>query len=217
MLTFLIHFGYLLMLCAFIARDILYLRSLLICAQSIVVVYTWRMGVPIVAGWNVLFVCINTYMVVQVLRERRAVVLPAELRDLYERHFSALSPQEFLRWWSRGRRETLENEQLARNGEHPDWLYFLLRGTVRVMRDERVVVDLPAGYFVAEMSLLTGKPANADVHPVGSIEVVRWATRDLREVRDRNPLLWTKIQSVIGHDLVEKIRRGERRSEVDPA
>jgi hypothetical protein len=29
-------------------------------------------------------------------------------------------------------------------------------------------------------------------------------------VRQRNPSLWAKIQSVIGHDLVEKIQRTER-------
>jgi CRP-like cAMP-binding protein len=60
------------------------------------------------------------------------------------------------------------------------------------------------------MSLLTGEMANADVDAMGDVEVIRWPTKDLRDVRQRNPSLWTKIQSVIGHDLVEKIQRGER-------
>jgi CRP-like cAMP-binding protein len=100
--------------------------------------------------------------------------------------------------------------RLVRAGEHPEWLYFLLEGRVRVMHDGSGAVDLPAGYFVAEMSLLTGEPANADVDAVGAIDVVRWPTRDLRDVRERNPALWARIQSVIGHDLVEKIQRGSR-------
>jgi CRP-like cAMP-binding protein len=79
-----------------------------------------------------------------------------------------------------------------------------------VSRNAANVFDLPAGHFVAEMSLLTGDAANADVDAVEGVEVVRWATADLRELRQRNPSLWTKIQSVIGHDLVEKIQRFER-------
>ena len=82
---------------------------------------------------------------------------------------------------------------------------------MRVSRGHADVAELPAGYFVAEMSLLTGEPANADVTAVGPVDVVRWSTSELRELRQRNPALWTKIQSVIGHDLVEKIRRGEGR------
>jgi hypothetical protein len=58
------------------------------------------------------------------------------------------------------------------------------------------------------MSLLTGETANADADALGPIEVIRWPIADLAAIRDRDPRLWTKIQSVIGHDLVEKIRRG---------
>jgi len=213
MLIYLANVAYVLMLIAFITRDILNLRGLLVIAQSVVVVYTWYNGVHIIAAWNLLFACINAYMVVQILRERRAVTLPEDLRALYARHFSALSPPEFLRWWRQGRKETLASGvRLARAGERPDWLYFILGGNVRVSRNHANVFELPAGYFVAEMSLLTGEAANADVDALDAVEVMRWPTQELRELRQRNPSLWTKIQSVIGRDLVEKIQRGENRT-----
>ena len=213
MLTYLANVAYVLMLVAFITRDVLYLRGLLVIAQSVVVVYTWHNGVHMISAWNALFATINAFMVVQILRERRAVVLPADLQSLYDRHFSALSPPEFLRLWNQGTRERVENQPLARAGQDPDWLYFLLGGTVRVSRGGGSDIDLPAGFFVAEMSLLTGAPANADVQAVGEVDVIRWSTRDLRALRQRNPGLWTKIQSVIGRDIVEKIHRGEQRTE----
>lgn len=210
MLLLLANVAYVLMLVAFVTRDILKLRSLLVAAQLVVVIYAWSNGVRLVSTWNLLFAGINAYMVVQILRERRAVVLSPELRAVHQRHFAALSPPEFLRWWKQGRREALEDERLVRAGEHPEWLYFLLGGRVRVIHEGRADVELPAGYFVAEMSLLTGEPANADVDAVGAIDVMRWPTRDLRDLRERNPALWARIQSVIGHDLVEKIQRGGR-------
>lgn len=209
MLIVLANVAYGLMLCAFVMRDMLRLRTLLLVAQTLVVIYAWQAGVPVISAWNIVYVSINAFMVVQILRERRAVVLPAELVPLYDRHFAALSPPEFLRWWRQGRTETLEGASLARVGVRPDALYFILAGTVRVSRGAQTVAEVPAGFFIAEMSLLTGCPANADVDTVGRVDVIRWATGDLDALRGRNPALWTKIQSVIGLDLVAKVRREE--------
>jgi hypothetical protein len=209
MLTVFVNLAYVLMLCAFLARDVLYLRGLLVVAQAIIVTYTWHNGVPLLSAWNAAFVAINAIMAVRILRERRAVVLPDDLRRLYDRHFVALTPPEFLRWWRQGQRERVADAPLARAGERPDALYFLIDGTVRVSRDRRPIVDLPAGFFVAEMSLLTGERANADVDALGSVELMRWPVDTLHELRRRDPAFWSRLQSAIGHDLVEKIRRGE--------
>ena len=213
-MIYLINAAYFLMLCGFVARDILYLRSLLVLAQTGIALYAWNSGVPVIAGWNGLMVVINTTMAIKIVRERRAVNLPPDLRRLYERHFAALSPPEFLRWWRQGHRELIDGQPLTRTGEHPDWLYFLLEGKVRVSRGREPIVELHHGFFVAEMSLLTGEAAKSDGEPSGPVEVVRWPTRELHELRHRKPGLWTKIQSVIGHDLVEKIRRQEKRRAV---
>lgn len=206
-MSLLVNLGYVLMLFAFLARDVLLLRSLAVIAQLIVTAYTYSLGVYLVSSWNLLFACINIVWVVLILRERRSVRVPDELEALYARHFSALSPREFLRWWNLGRDETLQNERLTTNGQRPGGLYFLIDGAVRISRDSQTVTELPSGHFVAEMSMITGEPANADVDAVGRINVRQWAEHDLRTIREREPSLWIKIQSVIGLDLVSKIRR----------
>lgn len=212
MLAYLGHVGYVLSLCAFLARDVLIIRSLMICAQINVAFYAFRVVHNRTIGiWNLVFLTINIIYVVRILRERRAVQLPADLKPLYERHFAAMTPPEFLRFWKIGNREVLRDARLATAGTNPEYLFFLLRGTVQVSRDHADVTELSAGYFVAEMSLLTGHPANADADAVGEVEVMRWPTAELRELRARNPVMWTKIQSAIGFDLVEKIRRSEQR------
>jgi len=209
MQNYLVHVGYVVTLCAFLARDILHLRGLLVVAQTIVAIYAFMIGVQAIGAWNSLFACINIIWVVQILRARQAVQLPQDLRVLYARHFAAMTPPEFLRWWKMGHRESLRDRRLTWAGSMPESLFFLLKGSVRVSRDGTPVTDLPAGYFVAEMSLITGHPANADVDTIADVDVMRWPTADLRALGVRNPMLWTKIQSAIGHDLVEKIRRSE--------
>ena len=210
MLPLLGNLAYGSMACAVVMRDALRLRTLLVVSQLLVIAYTVLAGVPVIAAWNVLYVSLNAYMAMQLLHERRAVTLPDDLRLRYDRHFSALSPGEFLRWWGLGERAALESAALTRDGERPEWLYFLLDGRVRVSRSGETITELPAGYFVAEMSLLTDRPANADVDTSGPVVVQRWPRAALASIRERDPKLWSRIQAVIGHDLVEKIHRAER-------
>jgi CRP-like cAMP-binding protein len=174
--------------------------------------FAWLMGVPAITAWNTLFVVINLVWVVKILHERRAVRLPADLAALYERHFNAFSRVEFLRWWQSGHRGRLRDRQLTWNGQRPEALFFLLGGTARVSRFGETVIDLAPGQFVAEMSLITGEPANADVVTLGEADVIWWPVADLRVVQAGQPALWARLQSAIGRDLVEKIRRGETRS-----
>ena len=210
MLPLLGNLAYGSMACAFVMRDALRLRTLLVVSQLLVIAYTLLAGVPVIAAWNVVYVSVNAYIAIQLLRERRAVTLPDDLRPLYDRHFSALAPGEFLRWWALGERTALVDASLTRDGDRPEWLYFLLEGRVRVSRGGETVTELPAGYFVAEMSLLTDRPANADVDSSGPVVVQRWPRSALAAIRERDAKLWTRIQAVIGHDLVEKIHLGER-------
>jgi len=207
MTSVLVHVGYGLMLCALAARDILWLRGILVAAQSVLSLYAWQIGVPSIAAWNALFVVINTVWVIKILHDRRAVALPPDLQPLYDRHFFALTPSEFLRWWRQGRRTTLRDAVLTTEGQFPEALYFLLDGAVRVTRNGAHLTDLEAGHFVGEMSLITGRPATADAVSVGQAEVMRWDAKDLHAIRTGDPQLWTRIQSAIGQDLVVKIGR----------
>ena len=209
MLPLLANLAYILMLLAFVTADMLRLRLLLVCAQVALMIYGLGTGLLLMPAWNLVFLGINAYMVVRILRERRELELPPDLRAIHARHFAALTPREFMRFWNQGTRQTLTDRDLAHAGEHPKWLYFLLSGTVEVRRDGTLVRELPPGYFVAEMSLLTGLPANADVRTMGTVEVIQWDRAELRDLQQRNAPFWTKIQSVIGRDLVEKIHLGE--------
>jgi hypothetical protein len=202
----LVHIGYSLMLCALLARDILWLRGLLVAAQGILCVYAATHAVPWIAFWNAVFVVINSVWVVRILRERRAVELPPDLRAWHERCFAALPAPAFLRFWNDGQELRRQDVRLVHANERPDSLYFLLEGEVRIRDGERELARLQAGHFVGEMSLLTGGVATADAWAEGIVRLRAWPSPQLQALRARQPVLWTQIQSVLGHDLVEKIR-----------
>jgi CRP-like cAMP-binding protein len=208
LVQYLVHVGYGLMLLALLARDVLWLRALLVLAQFNLSLYSYYRGIDSIAAWNALFVAINLLWVIRILRERRAVRLPEELVRIHGRHFAALQPPEFLRLWGMAKRQSMPaGAVLTRQGEAAPALYFLLRGAVRICQAGREVAQLGAGEFVAEMSLLTGAVASADAETLGEAELMCWPAERLRQLRQRNPGLWTKIQSVLGHDLVAKIQR----------
>lgn len=206
MTQYLVHTGYSLMLCALLARDILWLRTILILAQGNLAAYAYSNHLYSISFWNWAFVIINAIWVFRIIRERRAVELPAELKTLYEKHFAALTAIEFQRMWSWAERRTDHDIQFVAEGQYPDALYFLLSGTAAVCQGKRQIALLQSGTFIAEMSLLTGKFTTADVIARGEVEYMVWPALRLQRVRNNDPVLWTKIQSVIGCDLVEKIR-----------
>jgi len=206
-IQYLVHFGYLVMLAGFLARDMLQLRSFLFVAQVCVSAYAWIRGVHEIAVWNGIFAAINAAWTAKLILQRRAVRLPDELVDLHERYFSALTAPELMRFWKLGTRWTVIDEALTREGQRPEWLYFILQGEAVIRQRGRDIVKLGAGSFIAEMSLLTGEPATADAANLGRTLVMRWPVQQLLDIRARNPAFWGKIQSVLGRDLVAKIQR----------
>ncbi|MBI4005937.1 MAG: cyclic nucleotide-binding domain-containing protein [Gammaproteobacteria bacterium] len=205
MTTYLVHVGYSLMLCALLARDILWLRGILIFAQGSLAHYAYINHLISISFWNWIFVIINFIWVIRILKERHAVELPVELVPIYEKHFAALTPSEFLRFWSWAEKKTANDITLVTKGSRPVALYFLLSGTASVSQDGKEIARIQTGAFAAEMSLLTGGPTTADVIARGEIIYMAWPMEHLTRVHERNPVLWTKIQSVIGLDLVKKI------------
>lgn len=196
------------MLLALMARDVLWLRVILVFAQTSLWAYSYFEGFYSIAGWNAVFVVVNLLWIAKIVRERRAVKLPPDLAEIHGRHFAALDPTEFARLWSWGQRQQLaDGAALTSRGLAPRQLYFLLGGMVRVVQSGAELTRLGRGDFVAEMSLLTGEGASADATAAGAVELMAWPVERLREVRDRNAALWAKIQNVLGRDLVVKIQR----------
>ena len=205
-----VHLGYGLQLLALLARDVLWLRGLLVCAQSLNAFYAFHIGADAIGGWNAVFVAVNLYWILRILRERQAVQIPADLQELYTAMFAALKPREFLSFWAAGQPFTEADTALLQEGSRRPPLILLQAGRARVRHGQAKVVELEGPVLLGEISALTGRPATADVDLLGIGHGRRWERPLLEKLRLADAGTWTRIQSVIGGDLVRKLQVAER-------
>jgi CRP/FNR family transcriptional regulator, cyclic AMP receptor protein len=93
--------------------------------------------------------------------ERRPVKLTPEEEDVRRLVFRDLAPRKVLQILSIGSWITAETgERLIEHGRCVEGISLVVRGKVRVTRDERVLGDLLAGSLVGSALLLSGIPAD---------------------------------------------------------
>ncbi len=206
MTQLIVNIGYTLGLIALTVKDVLWLRSILMLSQLSLFSYALLMSNANVACWNILFFTINSIQVVRLARERRPLVLPEEIQDLYEHLFRDMTPREFLYFWSTGHAEEVQDELLIREGGRMDKISLILTGRVNVLKNGAVIAELTRGSFLAEMSFLTGEPASADVQALGAVRYICWDQEKLRGLKQLNPVLLIKIQHILGKDLAGKVK-----------
>jgi hypothetical protein len=64
-------------------------------------------------------------------------------------------------------------QQVVAQGQTGATLYLLLRGTLRVERDDQVVAELQPGHAFGELALIDGRPRQASVRAVGDCELLQ--------------------------------------------
>lgn len=211
----LINLGYLLMLLALIARDILWLRLILLCAQILLGFYGLHSGNVAMASWNFIFVGINLIRTIGLLAERRPIRLPRDMELIYRQLFASMSRREFLLLWEMGDPRRYDGSQLIHEGEKQTELVLLLDGEVVVRKGGQNLARLGRGKFIAEMSFVTGEPASADVIADGAVRCLAWPQEKLHHLERLNPVLLIKLQKILARDLTGKVKAASRAAGAD--
>ena len=210
-MIYVLNFGYLFMLVALMIRNILFLRIILISAQSIFIAYGLVTANYVVVVWNSLFIVLNVFQVIVLLRRRRPVTIPAEIEDIYESTFHDMSKREFFYFWQIGNEVDYEPGIIVRERSPQNRLMLMLHGSAIVAKNGKDIAELARGSFIAEMSFLSEDPASADVKCLLPIKVMTWDRAHLLNLKKLNFELWMKIQHVLSKDLVGKVRQTSSR------
>jgi hypothetical protein len=210
-LTWPLHVANVIFLISYAVTEIFWLRFVMMFASVLTVGALLAMPeTPTdLLAWQVLFFAINFVRFVQLVHERRPVVLPPDARRLASSTFRDLRPRELLRLLEVG--ETLDHapgERVVRQGAPLAHLAIVVDGTARVELADRRAVELGHGAFIGELSYLTGKPPGADVVAATALRIVRWPADALRAFLAANPDTRTAVQLVLGSDLAAKLRGG---------
>jgi serine/threonine protein kinase/CRP-like cAMP-binding protein len=94
-----------------------------------------------------------------------------------------------------------DEEDIVRQGEISEDMYFIKHGEVEVYRDEDglpvFINKLREGDFFGEMATIHGTPRSASVRAMGDAEVFRMKRADLEDILDREPRLRRLIETAI--------------------
>ena len=204
----LVHIGSFLLLLAYLVRDQILLRAVIILGTIFYIVYYIFMEAPLWSAllWNVSFVVINLIMIVVIYSDKTSFVMSEKEAKLYQ-VFYTLSPGEFKKLlkiadWFDGSSE----ERITTEGEIPSRLYFIINGEALIARDDKKFIVGP-NIFIGELAYLTKKPATATVKLTDKVVGISWKTTSLTKLLASNPQMKIAFDGLLNQDLAAKLAK----------
>ena len=204
----LVHIGSFLLLLAYLVRDQILLRAVIILGTIFYIVYYILMEAPLWSAllWNVSFVVINLIMIVVIYSDKTSFVMSEKEAKLYQ-VFYTLSPGEFKKLlkiadWFDGSSE----EKITTEGEIPSRLYFIINGEALIARDDKKFI-LGPNVFIGELAYLTKKPATATVKLTDKVVAISWKTTSLTKLLASNPQMKIAFDGLLNQDLAAKLAK----------
>jgi hypothetical protein len=206
--NYFLHAANILLLFAYLVRDILWLRVFALASSLIAIPYFVHQPTPMWAPitWSTCFATINLFQSWRLLIERRPVKLTAEEKLVHQLAFQELSPRKVLEILSLGQwRDAPVSEQLIESGKCPDEILLIVRGKVQVKRGENVLGELGPGSLVGSALLLNGLPPEIDEFVAEPVRAVSWDAQVLDRYLSANPETRVVLQRYLARDLAGKV------------
>ena len=206
--NYFLHVANVLLLVAYSVRDILWLRLFAVASALIAIPYFVLQPVPlwVPIAWSSVFAAINGFQSWRLFVERRPVKLTPEEEEVRRLAFEDLPPRKVLQVLSVGSWTTVATgERMLERGKCPEAISLIVRGTVRVARNEGVLVDLVAGNLVGSVLQLSGAPAEVDAVAIEPVRALRWEVETLQRYLTANPEVRIVLQRHLARDLAGKV------------
>jgi len=206
--SYFLHAANILLLVAYSVRDILWLRLFAVAASLISLPYFILQSEPLWAPiiWSSVFAAINAFQSWRLFVERRPVKLTPEEEEIRRLVFPDLPSRKVLQILSIGVWTTVEiGERMLERGKSVEAISIIVRGKVRVTRDDRVLGELVAGHIVGSALLMSGVTADLDAMVVEPVRCMRWEVELLDRYLAANPETRIIVQNYLARDLAGKV------------
>ncbi len=139
---------------------------------------------------------------------RRPSAFTGDERLLYDKTFSALSPQQFKRLLAIGKWQDLDRGYVLHStGDRPDSLEAVVRGELEARRRGRVLGHAGPGDLAGLASVLGGSPELYDATITQPARVIRWRVADLQELARTDENLTSALRKIAAAAIADELIR----------
>ena len=195
---------------AYVVRDMVYLRAITIVAALCTFPYFYFQDSPLYSAifWQSAFIIINGFNLTVLLLRMRPVILSDLEEKLHLLVFRMMKKRDMLDLVKQGVwTELSANQNIVTQGDFINGLYVMVDGSASVIVEGEVKASLTEGDFIGEMSFITGKSASANVVSETPVTILNWNRPDLETFYNHKPQMRDAIQSALGANMAEKLRR----------
>jgi Popeye protein conserved region len=193
---------------AYWVKDILWLRLLVMVGSLVVIPYyllrTEPLWTPTV--WSCVFITIHAVRAWGIVKERRPIAFTGEEQFLYDKTFSALSPQQFKRLLANGEWQDLDRGYVLHSiGSPSGSLEAVVSGELEARRHGRVLGHARPGDLAGLATVLGRSPELFDVMVTQPARVVRWRIVDLQKLVQTDESLASALRKIAAAAIAEKL------------
>ena len=195
---------------AYWVKDILWLRLLVMVGSLVVIPYyllrTEPLWTPTV--WSCVFISIHAVRAWGIVKERRPVAFTGDEQLLYDKTFSALSPQQFKRLLAIGEWKDLDRGYVLHSTGNPsDTLEAVVRGELEARRHGHVLGHALPGDLAGLATVLGRSPELFDVAVTERARVIRWRIVDLKKLVETDESLASALRKIAAAAIADKLIR----------
>ncbi|MEP2735588.1 MAG: cyclic nucleotide-binding domain-containing protein [Erythrobacter sp.] len=217
----LIHAGGFFYILAFVIREELLMRILVLTGSGLYILYYFLY--PDVPLWDAIMtstvmIFANLYVVSQVILERTTLRMSDDEKRLFDA-FETLNPGQFRHLLKEARWHTAfdpEGTALTREGEPAPALYYIFEGAISVQKGTQQF-RLPEGNFVGEIAYILGTETTATTIAPEGVRYVRWDAEALSRLSMKKPALGNALNALLTRDLAQKLTTSYQPSDALPA
>lgn len=211
MINILGHIANLLYAFGFLIKDVLGLRLVFSSAIIMEIIYSWYVAErPLWTNiiWCFVYLAVNGWQIVQLLLERRTILLGAEEKKLYEKVFFDFSVRDFLKVLKSGKFENRKSgDVIVAENEDIEKLILLIKGKCDIIIQEKKIALIEDYTFIGEMGFLSGEPASATVIAEEECRVLIWDKEELLAVMKKDSGINVCMQAIFTSDIINKLRK----------
>lgn len=163
-------------------------------------------------GWDLIFIAINLYQLIWLVRERASLRLPEKDAPLLREALAGLEDSQIaVLLKAADWKDAMPGEMLTRQDAAVDTLYFLCSGRASVEVNGSFMTYLEKGSFVGEIAYLTNNLATATVVIDEPSRILAFSKLRMAKVTADDKQISGIIYQLLGRDLAAKVRRSNTR------